>query len=443
MQLENHSRIGIVGGGPAGSMTACFILDLAKRTDLIVEVDLFEPRDFTLTGPPGCNMCGGVISESLVQKLAVSGIHLPAEIILDTIDAYTLHTDHGNAQIGAACEEMRIACIFRGQGPKGAETQKPLPWSSFDHYLLELARQQGAQWIKKRVKKLDWDQGRPRVSWSEGEVRTYDLLVGAVGLNGPGLSMFEQMNFGYRPPRHTKSYIAELYFGSKEVEKRLGKSMHVFLLNIPGLKFLALTPKGPYATLVVLGDDIDETMLERIYQSPQVAQCFPPGWKVPVVTCHCQPRIHIGPPRHPFADRVVMVGDCSSSRLFKDGIGAAYTLAKACAYTTVVHGISKEAFQHYYAPACRKMDFDNFLGGVMFSMDRRIRPVAIVQEALLDCIRREQNDPTSPRKLSMALWDTFSGSASYRTIFANAANPGVMARFFSAILRQLLARMKN
>ncbi|MBF0144811.1 MAG: hypothetical protein HQL84_02305 [Magnetococcales bacterium] len=439
MELEPHSRVAIIGGGPAGSMTAYFLMDLARRIDLEIEVDLFEPRDFSLTGPPGCNMCGGVISESLVQKLAISGIHLPNDVLMDTIDAYTLHTDQSHVRIRAASEEMRIACIFRGGGPKGAETQKPLPWQAFDHYLLELARQHGINRIPKRVKKLDWDGDRPRVSWGEGEMRTYDLLVGAVGLNGSGMSMFEELNFGYRPPKYAKSYIAELYFGSREVEQRLGKSMHIFLLNIPRLKFLALTPKGPYATLVVLGDEIDKAMLEQIFRAPEMVGCLPPGWQIPVQTCQCQPRIHIGPPRHPFADRIVMVGDCSSSRLFKDGIGAAYKLAKACAYTAVVHGISKKAFQRYFAPACRELDYDNLLGRVMFFMDDHMRPFSSIQETLIECIRQEQNDPASPRKLSNAMWDTFSGSASYRTILANTASPRVIHHFLTTFFRRLLA----
>ncbi|MBF0107924.1 MAG: hypothetical protein HQL76_01935 [Magnetococcales bacterium] len=440
IELVPHSRVGIIGGGPAGSMTAYFLMDLARRIDLRIDVDVFEPRDFTQTGPPGCNMCGGVVSESLVQKLAISGIHLPNDVLMDTIDAYTLHTDHGNARIRANREEMRIACIFRGGGPRGAEHQKPLPWRAFDHYLLELARQHGVNHISARVKQLDWDGDRPRVTWGDGECRTYDLVVGAVGLNGSGMSLFEALGFGYKPPRHTRAYIAELYLGSREVGRLLGKSMHIFLLNIPRLKFLALTPKGPYATLVVLGDEIDKEMLDRIFQAPEVARCLPPGWRIPVQTCHCQPRIHIGPPRHPFADRIVLVGDCSSSRLFKDGIGAAYKLAKACAYTAVVHGISRQAFQRYFAPACRELDHDNFLGRIMFALDRLLRPVAIIQDTLLDCVRQEQSDPENPKKLSGALWDTFTGSASYRTIITSVIDPGVVRRFVVSFLRRLSGR---
>ncbi|MBF0437271.1 MAG: hypothetical protein HQL77_18165 [Magnetococcales bacterium] len=435
MELGNHSRVGIVGGGPAGSMTAFFLMDLAKRIDLNIECDIFEPRNFSLTGPPGCNMCGGVVSESLVQKLAISGIPIPSDLLVDTIDAYTLHSDQGHVRIGAVSEGARIACIFRGAGPRGAEAQKPIPWRSLDGYLLDLAQQGGVNLIAERVKTIDWHDQRPRITLGNGQSFTYDLLVGAVGLNGSGISMFENLQFGYKPPRYTKAYIAELYFGSREVEQRLGQSMHIFLLNIPRLKFLALTPKGPYATLVVLGENIDQPMLEQIFQAPEMVRCLPPGWKVPVQTCLCQPRIHIGPPRQPYGDRIALVGDCSSSRLYKDGIGAAFKLAKACAYTAVVHGISKSDFQRFFAPTCHELDWDNRLGRIMFAMDSLQRPFPKLQATLLDCVRREQDDPDSPKRLSAALWDTFTGSASYRTILANAVHPSVIRDYLRTFAR--------
>jgi len=37
-------------------------------------VDIYESKNFQQTGPAGCNMCGGIISESLVQVLATEGM---------------------------------------------------------------------------------------------------------------------------------------------------------------------------------------------------------------------------------------------------------------------------------------------------------------------------------------------------------------------------------
>src|SRR5574341_2553086 len=79
--LEDRAAVGVIGGGPAGSLFAYFLLSFARRVGLRLEVDVFEPRDFTIVGPAGCNMCGGIVSESLVQALAVEGIDLPPSIV--------------------------------------------------------------------------------------------------------------------------------------------------------------------------------------------------------------------------------------------------------------------------------------------------------------------------------------------------------------------------
>src|SRR3989337_2135782 len=66
LQLKSGSQVAVIGGGPAGSFFAYFLIDLAQRLDLDVQVDVFEPRDFQRPGPRGCNMCAGIISESLI-----------------------------------------------------------------------------------------------------------------------------------------------------------------------------------------------------------------------------------------------------------------------------------------------------------------------------------------------------------------------------------------
>ena len=428
MELKNGARIGIIGGGPAGSFSAIFLLDLAKQVDLEIQVDIFEPRDFNLTGPRGCNMCGGVISESLVQKMASDGIHLPDELLIDTIEAYTLHTDNSSAEIKASKDEMRIACIFRGAGPKGAENQPPIPWIGFDGHLLDLATEKGAVHIGERVKHLEWDGEYPKITWGEENQKTYDLIVGGLGLNSPSLKMFEDLDFGYKPPKSTKAYVSELYFGDQDVARLLGHSMHVFILNIPRVKFIAITPKGQYATMIILGDNINQELVKQVFDAPEIKKCLPVGWEVPVQTCHCQPYINIGAPTNTYTDRVVLVGDCSSSRLYKDGIGAAYRLAKALSYTAISHGVSTKNFNRFYQPACRRLDWDNRLGHLIFFGDSLFRPFSSFQEAILSVIRQEQNLDDVPPRLSSALWDTFTGSSSYRNIIIRSLHPMVVIR---------------
>lgn len=51
--LEDGSRGGVIGGGPAGSLFAQFLLRFAERMELAFSVDIYEPRDFTKPGPAG------------------------------------------------------------------------------------------------------------------------------------------------------------------------------------------------------------------------------------------------------------------------------------------------------------------------------------------------------------------------------------------------------
>ena len=96
LQLDDGSRVGVIGGGPAGSFFSVFLIDMAERLGLDVQVDIYEPRDYSRPGPVGCNMCGGIISESLVQNLATEGINLPTSVVQRGIDSYNLHMDVGS-----------------------------------------------------------------------------------------------------------------------------------------------------------------------------------------------------------------------------------------------------------------------------------------------------------------------------------------------------------
>ena len=46
----------------------------AKRLGIDIELDIIEAKNFSKVGPSGCNHCGGIISESLVQILSAEGI---------------------------------------------------------------------------------------------------------------------------------------------------------------------------------------------------------------------------------------------------------------------------------------------------------------------------------------------------------------------------------
>ena len=116
--LDTGSRVAVIGGGPAGSFFAFYILDMAERMGMDLQVDVYEPRDFSRKAPQGCNMCGGIISETLVQNLAADGINLPPSVVQRAIDSYMLHTDVGKVRIDTPLQEKRIGAVTRGSGPR-------------------------------------------------------------------------------------------------------------------------------------------------------------------------------------------------------------------------------------------------------------------------------------------------------------------------------------
>ncbi len=427
LTLDNDSRIAVIGGGPAGSFFSYFLLDMAGRADIRVHLDIYDPKDFSRQGPSGCNMCGGIVSESLVQMLAIEGINLPPAVVQRGIDSYVLHTDVGMVRIDTPLHEKRIAAVHRGGGPRGANG---MHWQSFDGYLQGLAAGKGAHVIHRRIDEVRWQRGRPLVATGEGRPELYDLIVVAVGVNSAAMKFFEQLGIGYRPPETTRTYICEFALGTERVNQYFGNSMHVFLLDIPRLKFAALIPKGEFVTMCLLGHAVDNDLIQSFLSAPEVKECLPRDWEMPREFCHCSPFINIGGTDKPFGDRIVFIGDSGVSRLYKDGIGAAYRTAKAAAKTAVFEGISERDFRTSYLPACRMIARDNRIGRFIFVLTNLLQKVRCARRGVLRMIAGEQQKAGVCRHMSTVLWDTFTGSAPYRDIVMRALKPACWGRLF-------------
>lgn len=355
LELTNGARVAVMGGGPAGSFFSYFLLEMAGMIGLELQVDIYEPRDFTIAGPRGCNMCGGIVSESLVQMLAAEGIILPPTVVQRGISAYVIHSDAGSVRIATPMEEKRIGAIYRGPGPKGLKEAK---WGSFDGHLLSLAQEKGARVIHSRVSQVSDHARGVAVGTRGGSTQEYELLAVTTGINTAALKIFEGMDLAYRPPRTTKTFIREYYLGAQDVGRYLGNAMHVFLLNVPRLEFAAIIPKGDYASLCLLGDNIDDDLIDSFVDTPEVRQLMPSELPLKEGACQCRPRISVQGAVQPFGDRIVFVGDCGVTRLYKDGIGAAYRTAKSAAAAAVFQGISAQDFRRHYLPACRAIQGD-------------------------------------------------------------------------------------
>ncbi|MBF0369169.1 MAG: hypothetical protein HQL52_06900 [Magnetococcales bacterium] len=453
MKLQENDRIAVIGGGPAGAMTGFFLLELASRIGLTLQVDIYEPRDFSLHGPKGCNMCAGVVSESLVQTLAAEGINLPPMVVQRGIDSYVLHTsDLKPVSIDTPADDLRIATVFRGGGPRQPTGDQQ--WGGFDHYLLELASERGARVVPEKVSDLTFDKDRPQVVIRSGERVTYDFLVGAVGVNAPILKKFENLTGPeFKPPPVTRGFVSEIYLGSEVVQEYLGSSMHIFLLDIKGLKFAAIIPKVEYVTVCLMGDDIDKELVRQFMTSAEVRSCFPPDfeWKkgmsnvceVGEQVCTCAPKLNVGPAVQPFADRVVMVGDSAVSRLYKDGIGAAYLTAKAVAVTSVFFGISKNDFEAQYKPVYGRVAFDNRIGTVIFLITLLYQKLRFMRRGMVRMVMDEESMTFQRRIMSRVLWDTFTGSATYREIFLRTLTPIFFLRLVGATIKSYWSTLRG
>ena len=420
--LQDGSRIAVIGAGPSGSMFSYFFLSMAETIGLDVGVDIFEPRRFCHRGPAGCNHCGGIVSESLVQRLATEGIRLPNAVVQRGIESYTLHMDVGDVEIATPLMEKRIAAIYRGNGPRESE---PLDTHSFDGYLLELAEDKGANIVPSLVTDVRRGDDCMIVQSADGSTDSYDLAVVATGVNSRLLELLAEETLDFDRPERTKTFICEFHLGRELIQETFGPSMHVFLLDIPRLEFAALIPKGDFVTLCLLGDDIDEELMSRFFGSDEVRNCFP-GRTIPEHACHCYPRINIRSSRPAYGDRLVLIGDSGTTRLFKDGIGAAYRTAKAAAKTVVFHGVDEASFRDHYAPLCRAISRDNVVGKGLFSVASLVQKARFARRGVLRMTALEQASD-GPRRMSEVLWDLFSGSASYTNVFKRTLNPAYIA----------------
>ena len=432
MTLVNGSRIAVVGGGPAGSFFSFFLLKMAEAIDLEVEVDIYDPRSFNQFGPAGCNHCGGIVSESLVQILATEGINLPPSVVQRGIESYTVHMDVGSVEIESPSGEMRIAALYRGNGPReGGES----PWDSFDGYLQNMTVKQGARVVRKLITGVEWRKRYPWLKFADQSEVRYDLVAVASGVNSNFLEMLDKKPASLAPPRTTRTYICEFKSSQDELLEILGNAVHVFLLSIPRLEFAAIIPKGDFATVVMVGEDLDQALVHDFLNDPVVRACFPTN-STPCV-CSCTPLINMGARKRPYGNRIVLVGDSGVTRLYKDGIGAAFRTAKAAASTAVFQGVSRQSFKKNFWPACRIIANDNAIGRVMFGTTTIFKRFRFLRQVMYRMAAREQAAASRKPHMSSLLWNMFTGSAPYTEILRGAVHPGFVGNLALNVAAQL------
>ncbi|MEP9412216.1 MAG: hypothetical protein HRF42_12620 [Candidatus Brocadia sp.] len=440
LHLKDLSNIAVIGGGPAGSFFAHFTLRLAKEHSLKVIVTILDGRDFIQKGPVGCNMCAGVLSETLLDKMESQGIILPRTRVQQEINGYYFQTQERGIQLHhpKPGHTPRIITVFRGNGPRFSELTTNI---SFDDFLLKHVASEGVKVTSAVVEEIELPkdpQDMVNIVYREADVRkkmSADLIVGAFGLNTALIKRIVGKEFGYREPKSVRTCNAELYLGRSFIQERFHNTIYVFALGIKPIKFAAFTPKSDYITVSLIGrEDITKAHLIEFMKHPKVRELLPEGWTLPKNLCICFPKIPVTHADHPYTNRLVIIGDASISRTYKNGIESAFDTAQLAARTIFERGISEEDFKKgYYKPALRLLAQDNFFGNLIFGIHDYTTSKKHLVNAQIDRLVKQQNAWESIQ-INSILWNMVTGNASYKEIFFKVIDIRLHVAMFPYIL---------
>ncbi|MBI3945492.1 MAG: hypothetical protein HY321_06220 [Armatimonadetes bacterium] len=437
-------RVGIIGGGPAGTVCALSLLRGAARRGQRHEVLLFDGKSFLQIGPRGCNMCAGVIPATLLDRLAEMGVPVPPEVIQRTVTGHYFETLAGGVHVPKD-PDAKICTVFRSAGPRGSE---PLVDQSFDQLLLGGAQAAGAVHIHSHVTEVALPSGADapfRLRTTDGGQHEVDVVVGAFGVNSALARRFERLGFGYRRPGTYQACQADLPVDDRFLEERHRGEIRIFSLALPGIRFGALTPKRRHVTVTVIGPRPTRADLERFLNHPRVRHHFPEGWELPLLYCTCHPWLPVTAARSPVADRLLVIGDANISRYLKGGIESAFFTGALAAEMILSGRLSRaELVRGYVRPCHARYRYDNLYGRVLFAANDLISRLPLVARAGLWLVDREQRIPDwRARRHTRLLWHIFTGDAPYRRIAREALDPRSLAPALWALLLSAAGRVRR
>ncbi len=444
LKLKSGAKIAIIGGGPAGSFFAHFIHKYAQEEGKQVFTTIFDGKDFLQKGPRGCNLCAGVIAESLNQKLKNEGIHLPEKRIISRIEGYTLHVDGESVLLTCAENEKNaIATVFRGNGPRYSTFPEII---SFDDFLLSWAQDIGAEVISAPVWdiKLPQDKSQPLTlqygKKEKPQAMDADLVVGAFGVNTYLMNRIKDLGFGYRAPSTLVTFQAELKIGREKILKNFGNTIHVYMPQKNTIRYATVIPKEDFITVTVIGKkDSTKDIFQEFLDLEDIRG------RIPALKphCSCYPKITVSPSKTPFAHRIVLIGDASFSRHYKNGIESAFLTARLAAETAIFKGVSASSFkEHYFKQAKKLIIRDNAYGRLLFFINDAISSVPLFRKSHLSLAKK--SDKTGPpQKIRLILWNMFTGNIPYRDIFMISLDFSLLLSSLSNMLILLVGKLKK
>jgi flavin-dependent dehydrogenase len=241
-----------------------------------------------------------------------------------------------------------------------------------------------------------------------------DLAVGAFGVNTYLMKKIQALDFGYNPPSTLITYQAELKLDREKILEYFGNTIHVYMPKSKAIRYATVIPKGDYITITLIGHrDATKDFLKEFLNLEEIRK------KIPLFKphCFCYPRIVVSPSKKPFTDRLIMIGDASFSRHYKNGIESAFITAQLAAETAFCTGIDASAFIHsYYKKAKKLIIKDNTYGQFLFSINDIISSIPLLTQSHLDLANKKEKEISS-KKLRSILWNMFTGNIPYKDIF--------------------------
>lgn len=428
-KLKSGSRVGIVGGGPAGSFFALFLSQYAQARDIDLAVTIYEQRSFTSAGPRGCNRCAGVLSSRAIKNLKSLNIRIPEEVIQTRITSYKLHSPFGTVDIYNPDPAQDIYSVYRAAGP----LLRPIPASqSLDYFLQNEAKKWGVRVVNQKVDKFMAAPSPTLVTGGKNE--EFDLVVLAQGVKFPDM---EYSGTEYKAPRTHLMSQDELYVGREVVQRYFSSAVQVFLIPHSPLIFGTLVPKGDYLNVSLLGRANSAPNIEDFLNHELVKKVVPFEYQR---CCGCKPRAVVGPAKKPYGDGYVAVGDAACGKVYKDGMGSALVTARQAAYVAVHDGIGQSDFFTHYMPLCRWITRDNYVGKLFFRISLEAKDSPAFIRAHARGANREYQSNTRYRPFSRIIWGLFSGSYSYSRILLISLNPRFLFQFAVGLLREKFRR---
>jgi flavin-dependent dehydrogenase len=442
LKLQNGDRIAVIGAGPAGTFFSLSALKFARATGLDISITIFDGKDFIKPGPPGCNMCAGVISENLSQKMHAAGIDLPADRVQMEIDNYTLSTPHYTIGLHRRPRSFPIRTVYRGNGPYDRVSFENV---SFDDYLLRLCMTEGITVIRDMITDMTLPAEKTAPVTlkcrSTSKPFTANFILVACGLNTNFHRLLSNLGFGYKPPGTVFTCQAEIPLPGEFIENKFNRKITTLALNIPKVRFAAFTPKGEHLTVTVIGKrDVDINDMKAVLEHPKVKDDLLEGLPIPDTFCYCRPRIAVSPARNIMTDRLLVIGDAAFSRYYKNGIESAFDTARVAASCVIDQGISgSQLNQHYLTKEVRAIRNSAYYGRALFRFFDFAFKSHLLSGSLVSFLSKNRTSSAAQVMLGV-LWDVFTGRKIYRNITVDLFHLRLQARL---ILEMLLLMVKK